>query len=545
MQSLTGLSQCQLSRKCLLALGSVTMILLSKSVLPMPPRSRSLVFRRLLISCLSAASFLIVLSPSQKAEAQGLFAGSKGARVAGRGGAFGAKADDLSAVEYNPAGLTKLGTTTLQLSNRFSYNMSSFKREAAYEDADVTAINRGQYVQFDQVKNGQPWQALDPLIGVGSNFGLKDFAAALVAYAPPGSARMSFPQGASTSEQDPRYLSTGGQRYMMVERDAEILIYALSAAYKYKNIFGVGATAQWIHVPRLNYSLVVAPTLVGNGGDQVRSQLDMVSTVEAKDPFTLNAIFGAWVKPAPFLEFGLSGQVIPAAINAKGTIHLNTANGGTQLETSRNGVPANDVALNIPLPMWGRFASRYVKEIQGEFKYDIELDLTYHTWSRVKTLELTSNGLVASLPAGELDVGDVKIEKQWHNGLTVQLGGDVAVIPKLLTLRAGAGYESAIADPSYSHVDFSTGHQLSGSVGASVFLGHFELAMAYSYRHMLQVTTTAQEGKVYQVNPGNPCVAPYTDPVRCPVPGQASPTVNGGSYNAYNHFLNMDVLYRF
>lgn len=517
----------------------------SSFTFPMAHCFRSLVFRHFLISCLGAACFSTVLISSQVAEAQGLFAGSKGARVAGRGGAYAAKADDLAAVEYNPAGLTKLGTTTLQLSNRFSYNMTTYTREAAYEDADVTAANRGQYVQFDRVKNGQPWQALDPLIGVGSNFGLKDFAAALVAYAPPGSARMSFPQGASNSLQDPRYLSTGGQRYMMVEREAEILIYALSAAYKYKNIFGVGATAQWIHVPRLNYSLVVAPTLVGNGGDQVRSQLDMVSQVEAKDPFTFNAIFGAWVKPTPFLEFALSGQVIPAEINAKGTIRLETANNGAPLTTSRNGVPANDVELNVPLPMWGRFAARYIKEDQGEFKYDIELDLTYHTWSRVKTLSLTSNGMIAQLPAGELAVGDVEIEKQWHNGLTVQLGGDVAVIPKRLTLRAGAGYESAIADPSYSHVDFATGHHLSGAVGGSVYLGHFELAMAYAYRHMLPVSTTAQEGKVYQVNPGNPCLPPYTDTMRCPVPGQPSPTVNGGTYNAFNHFLNVDVLYRF
>src|SRR5690606_3696279 len=81
----------------------------SSFTFPMAHCFRSLVFRHFLISCLGAACFSAVLISSQVAEAQGLFAGSKGARVAGRGGAYAAKADDLAAVEYNPAGLTKLG----------------------------------------------------------------------------------------------------------------------------------------------------------------------------------------------------------------------------------------------------------------------------------------------------------------------------------------------------------------------------------------------------------------------------------------------------
>lgn len=484
-------------------------------------------------------SLAFSLGLSTSADAQGLFAGSKGARTAGRGGAVGAKADDLSAVEYNPAGLTRIGTTTIQLSNRFSYNMVTFTRDPQFENADGT----GEYVVFDKVKNGQPWQAVDPLIGVGSNFGLKDFAAALVAYSPPGAARASFPQGQTD------VLSDGGQRYMMIAREAEILIYALSAAYKYKDVFGLGATAQWVHVPRLNYSLVVAPILFGTGGNSVRTDLDMVSSVEAHDPFTFNAVIGGWLHPVPFLQFGFSAQVVPSEINAKGKIKVETADGGTPLSTTRNGEPADDVELNIPLPNWLRFAARYLneKEVDGkkQFKYDLEFDFVYHTWSRVKTFELTSNNLIASLPAGALAIGDVEVPKQWKDSMTFQLGGDVAVIPERLTLRAGATYETAVSEPEYSNVDFATGKHLSGAVGGSVYLGGFEVALAYVYRHQLNVQTTIADGKVYQITPGSQCQPPYTNQTYCPVPGQPAPTVNGGSYTAYNHFLNLDVLYRF
>jgi len=494
-----------------------------------PPFLKFLAF----LSLASSLTYAPVVS------AQGLFAGSKGARTAGRGGAVGAKADDLTAVEYNPAGLTQLGTTTIQVSNRFSYNMETFTRQPSFEDAG----GGGQYVVFDKVKNQEPLQALDPLIGVGSNFGLKDFAAALTAYSPPGAARMSFPQGQQST------LSDGGQRYMMVAREAEMLIYALSLAYKYKDLFGVGGTAQWIHVPRLNYSVVVAPILFGMGGNSVRTDLDMVSSVEASDPFTFNAIIGGWLRPMPSLQFGFSAQIVPSEIKAKGTIKVETADVGTPLETTRNGEPADDVQLSIPLPNWLRFAARYLKEheVDGkkELKYDIEFDLVFHTWSRVKSFELASDNLVARLPAGSLAVGDVDVAKAWRDTLTLQLGGDYAVLPKRLTLRAGASYETAVSYSEYSNVDFPTGQHLSGAVGASVFFGGFELALAYAYRHQLPVKTTIDDGRVYQITPGSRCEPPYSDSTLCPVPGQPAPTVNGGTYTAYNHFLNLDVMYRF
>ena len=62
---------------------------------------------------------------------------------------------------------------------------------------------------------------------------------------------------------------------MMVSREAIILNYAASVAWKYHDLFGFGATAEWIHVPRLDYSLMIDGTPFAGIANPVSSSLDM------------------------------------------------------------------------------------------------------------------------------------------------------------------------------------------------------------------------------------------------------------------------------
>ncbi len=91
------------------------------------------------------------------------------------------------------------------------------------------------------------------------------------------------------------------------------------------------------------------------------------------------------------------------------------------------------------------------------------------------------------------------------------------VLPRRLTLRAGASYESAVAKPAYAHVDFVSGHQLGGSLGASVVVKGFEVAVSYGYTHQLPITVSESEGKVYQKVPGSQCAPPTQIPA-CAIP---------------------------
>jgi len=475
----------------------------------------------------------MVASP---ALAGGYFSGEKGARVAGRAGAFTAKADDVMAVAYNPAGLTHTDGTLIQIGNRFSYNAYSFTRKPTLDWGD---LDNGvpPYVEFETVENETPWQALDPLAGVVFRpKALKDWGFALVAYAPPGVAKQRFPVD-------------GGQRYMMVSREATILNYSVSAAWKYHDLFGVGASFQVIAVPKLRYSLVIDGNTLPRDVYPVSSPFDMQATVEGKDLFTPNLVLGGWYRPVPFLELGLSGQVIPASIETESKLAIEPISIGIpgDVELERDGKAANDVSLTLPLPVTARLGIRYRHLVQETEVFDVELDVGYETWSRVERFSVDSGGLTANYLGQRIDVGNIEVEKQWNNTISVQIGGDYAVAPKLATLRGGVFYESPTANPGYSNVDFVGGEQIGAALGGSLFVDRFEIAVAYGIRCQPPVSVDERNARVYQEVPASLCEPPYTDTDSCHPEylGRPGVPVNAGTYKAHTHSASLDVLYRF
>jgi long-chain fatty acid transport protein len=467
----------------------------------------------------------------------GYYSGVKGAVASGRGGAFVAKADDVSAVELNPAGLTHIGTTIIQIGNRFSYNQHTYTRNATLDWGQSDSGQSPPYVQFPQVKNQTPWQVLDPFIGVASNFGLKNWAFAGAIYSPAGTAREVYP-------------NDGGQRYMMVRRNAQMINYTLSAAWKHNDVFGVGATLKWIAVPSLEYALIIDGSPYVKDANPVSSTVDVHAGVKGSDLFTLNAILGAWVRPTPNLEIGLSGQILPSEIHAKGTLDASLVHAtkpGDAITLARNGVPANDVSLTLPLPLSARLGARY-RHLDGEREvFDIELDGVYETWSRVDHFRLDSNNLVASYQGNPIPIGVIDIAKSWQNTLGIHLGGDFAVVPQRLTVRGGAYYETPVSEPAYANIDFPQGPQFGGALGASVYFGKLQVSVAGEYRAQSQVYVSDSDTRVYQQTPGSTCTAPYTSTASCNAHylGVPSPPVGGGTYNAYSVIGTLEAAYRF
>jgi long-subunit fatty acid transport protein len=467
----------------------------------------------------------------------GYYSGILGTRAAGRGGAVTASVADVTAVSANPAGLSKIDANMVQVGNTLSYNSIEFTREAKDPSNIDPQTGQPRQASFAKVRNAVPWQGLDPFLGFASSFGRKDWAFALAAYAPPGISRIEFPQD-------------GGQRYMMVSRQAMILKYVASAAWKYHDVLGIGAAAEWIHVPSLKYSLFIDGTRFSDKANPISSSYDILANVSGASLFTFNAVLGAWYRPAPFLEIALSGQVVPADIVAKSTLSVTLPTGSSlgDVKLSRARLPANDVSITLPLPMLFRSGIRY-RHLSGNAEtFDLELDLEYQTWSRVNQFTIETNGLQAKSTSDPLpiDLGTISIDKHWRDTVAVRLGGDYAAIPSRLTLRAGGYYESAVADAAYSNVDFSAGAQVGGGVGASVFLGRWELVLAYHLRVQPSVYTSESNARVYQQVPGGECKAPYTSTADCDpyYLGQPSPAVNAGTYSATSHFWAIEVLYR-
>jgi len=481
---------------------------------------------------LSALSLATTFAGSAQADG-GYYAGVKGARAAGRGGAFTAKADDVSAVGINPAGLANIGTTMIQVGNRFSYNEHTFARSPTLDWRDTQSP---PYVTFPRVKNGAPWQVLDPLIGVATNFGLKDWGFAFAAYSPAGVARETYPD-------------YGGQRYMMVRRNAQLLDYSLSAAWKFKDMFGIGASLVWIAVPTLDYSLMVnASPFSRENATPVAGGYDAYASVHGHDYFTLNAIVGGWFRAAPFLMFGLSGQVIPSQIETDSNVDVVAKSPSVgKIQLSRNGQPANDVGLTLPLPMTFRAGARYIHHQGDRELFDIELDGVLETWQRVKTFHLDARDLQATASGETVAFADIDVQKQWQNTLGIHVGGDFNVLPDRLTARGGVYYETPVANPAYANIDFTSGKQLGFALGGSVHVSKLEIAFAYEYRVQPTVRVSDANARVYQAAPGTTCVAPYTDIAECSpyYLGRPSAPANGGEYFAYSHVMSLDGLYRF
>jgi long-subunit fatty acid transport protein len=482
--------------------------------------------------------FIAATALANTALAQGYYSGTQGARAAGRAGAFTARADDVSAVELNPAGLAGI-RTTIQVGNRFSHNAYDYRRQSTIDWGTTDAAGNSPTVQFGVSRNEKPWQFLDPFVGVATNFGLKDWGFAIAAYAPAGIARE-------------QYSENGGARYMMISRDSQIMNYTASVAWKLRDVFGVGATFQWIAVPSLKYRLIingdVQPRGVGATAEKpVNSGLDMRTTVSGSDMFTPNLILGTWLRPVEYLQVGVSAQVIPTSMNIKGHLAVDPVYLDTPVVLVRGNARADDVTLNLPLPIKLREGVRYRHIRDGAEVFDLEFDIAYEFWSRVGTFTMESNGIQGNWSGANVNVGRIDIQKHWKNVVTLMLGGDYAVVPNKFTARAGTFYTSGLSDPAYAQVDFVSGPQLGGTLGLSVFAGPLEVAAAYEYRHMLPVSLTERESRVYQQAPGSPCKPPYTDATNCSshYPGVPSPPVNAGTYHANSHVAALDLLYRF
>ena len=470
----------------------------------------------------------------------GYYSGALGARAAGRSGAFAARADDPTAVQYNPAGLADIHGTVVMIGDRVSYNEYAYTRAPTDDwghplDAAGTMAPR---VPFAEVRNGTPWQGLEPLVIVASNLGVRDMGFALGAFAAPGASKFTFPE-------------LGGQNYLMLSREAIIVDYVASAAWKYHDLFGFGATAEWIAVPRLNYSLMIDGSPFAQANDPVSSNLDMKATTKGADWFTFNAILGAWFRPVPSLQFGVAGQVIPTSIETNSTLTIEPENlkDAEPPMLTRDQKPHNDVSVILPLPLMARVGARYRGLAGAREIFDLELDVEYETWSRVNQFTLDTHDLTATFQGAPVKLGKIAIAKHWRDTIAFKLGGDWAAIPDRLTLRGGAFYETAVADPAYANVDFPGGPMFGGSIGSSLLFGQWELALAYQLRHQAEVSVSEPDARVYQQVPASACAAHLNDSpdLYCNphLMGHPYPFINAGTYNATSHYLLLALLYRF
>ncbi len=422
---------------------------------------------------------LALLAPS--AYAGGLEIPDLGARAVSRGGAFTAKADDPTAVAHNPGAVSKLKGLQFAWNHNLLWSNLAFTRsESVIPD---TRSGAKDDAPFERQENETPLFALGGFLAATYELPVEGLVVGLSVFGPSGSGHAE-------------YSNTGGQRFMITETDALILYYSLSVAWG-TDTYGFGATLQWADLAKLDYKMVVdgttASTLNPYGSTTI-----VEGHISVKDRFAPAAILGAWWKPIPSIELGLSGRPFPIVFEAEGDVSVtNVADGGTFNEQQLE-IDDSSAAFDLVLPATAHIGARYVHDDL----FDIELDFVWEGWSEVERYDIDLEGIIALF--GRDEAQDAIIERSWKDALSLRLGGTYNVLD-WLGVSAGGYWERGVMPDNYAHLDLLSLDRLGVGGGFEMDFGKVEFVVAYMHTFQPDLSVDEEFGKVYQQRPVTPC----------------------------------------
>ncbi len=440
------------------------------------------------------------------AEAGGFEIPDLGARALGRGTANVVGVNDPTALHYNPGSLAKLRGTRLLYNHSLVWHDTRFTRDTL---SDAWGDDAG--TTFAPARNAKSLFPLGLFLALSTDFGLENWTFGAGVYGPHSVGKHDYPE-------------YGPQSFMLTDMNVLMVYYSLAAAWKHKDKFGIGVTAQYVDLLQLDYSLVIDSTFT-TGLNPVPSDAStqLTSELKLRDRTSGTAIVGMWYRPHRRVELGLASRVVPIFLQPKGT-----------MEVDKPTLVTDDITVTMPLtlPAYVRGGVRYIHETKDREWFDLELMAQWENWSVIKAYDVEVDGQISGQ-----DIQDLHLTKQWRDTVSVRLGGDVHVIPGHLTLRSGGYFESAATPNAYSHLDFPSFRR--GGIGAGLTAGGRGVYGTVGFMHVFQEKRHVDEltGKVFQQRPVRPC------PDRCG--GASGVPANAGTFTSRYEILNVGIELRF
>ncbi|MDP6946852.1 MAG: hypothetical protein QF464_22070, partial [Myxococcota bacterium] len=309
-------------------------------------------------SAWAACVMLATLASGPGAWAGGMEMPDNGTRALARGGAFTALADDLSAIAHNPGALIKLQGTTVLMNNHVFFVDERFTRAPSVFPEDPNTFGY-DLDPLATVHNEETVFPLGPMFAIGSDFGQDNLAFAFGIYGPntPGTSKWPV---------------DGGQRYMLTEAESVLFYVNSSVAMGEEDSYGVGLSLQIAMAPQMRMNMVIDGSPFG-ALNPYASVNDVEAVLEVQDLFALSAIFGAWWRPIPQIEVGISGRIIPVSLDARGDFYLKNIAGQTQFSDDRLAVSDSSARIKLKLPPTLRTGVRYRHMCRDKELWDIEL----------------------------------------------------------------------------------------------------------------------------------------------------------------------------
>jgi long-chain fatty acid transport protein len=463
----------------------------------------------------------VLLGMTRPAAAAGLYFSDGGVRPLSRGGAFVAGADDLGAMQYNPAGLADAGTSLMLDASWLNFT-SDFTRQTQVTDASGAT----HVVGSPTVHGSAPVEPI-PTIGVSVALGQeKRWTLAAGAFAP-YAAIASYPQ---TVNGQP-----APQRYSLVSLNGSLLaIPGLYVAYKPVDWLRIGAGVQALvgsFQATESFSASPQNKLLASPEDP---SYDAFGQLKAGPIFAPSANAGITVVPDEHVRIGLSYQ-LPYVVNAPATVNLKLPSAAVFDNAYQQG---DNARIRFELPPVLRAGIEGRVKIARRDLLRVEVSYKREFWTVEHAIEVEPTNVklydITAFP-NPYAVNKIVFPRNFENTNEVALGGEFSFPAGryAFDLRAGANYEqSAIPNAYLSPLTIDLARITVGT-GASFHLNdHLRLDVVYAHVFGMSTTVDPAVAAIQKVNPvqGNP--AP-------------SETINGGMYSARADVLGVGFNYKF
>lgn len=349
-------------------------------------------------------------------------------RPLGRGGAFVAGADGVSALWYNPAAIGNSGRQ-LELGANLNLLSATFQRVDEWGQETYPEVNG----------NAAPLPI--PTIGYVSTLGIEGLSIGAGILAPTA-VQLRWPE---TINNDP-----APQRYSLISMDGSLLSMP-TVAIAYEPIDGLRLGGAFYALT----GVFSSTTMISSCDGGITCLFPEDPAYDALAQVTLENIF------APIAGFGLTYQHANITFGASAMLPFRVK-GQAQLQTRLPSAVLFDgteldgdtaeMAINFPL------IARTGLQIVFSEQVLAELALVYEGWHVQEQIEITPNNVwIRGITGiGDYQVGPMSIERQMQDVWSVRAGGEY-LFTQNLTIRSGFTLENgAFDDPHLTPLTLDT-----------------------------------------------------------------------------------------
>lgn len=426
-----------------------------------------------------------VLAAPAPAAAGGIEVPGAGPAAQSRAGAFVARADDPTALLYNPAGFAKIDGTVITLGANFIDYDLTFQRTGSYEASGEEPPEPYEGLPYPEVSDqSKPsigiagFQAI-PLIAISTDLGHPEWPVRFGAgiFVPQGYSAREFAEEIDVGAAEP---APGPQRYDIMKQSIAAAQPSLVVAWSPLDRLDVGARLAWgfatIEGRKATWSFRNYEEWVGQ---------DTIFNLEASDKFVPAFSVGALYRVSDSIELGAAYNSA-MNIHAKGHGYGEVASGGLDgtmtvpvPDEYAQCAPGGEIGalkscMDATVAQNATIAARYIFRQGGAERADIELDVRWEDWSASAVTRIQTDSQV---DPGGIQLYETFTNRGFQDVLSVRLGGsyNMPLGASLLTIRAGAAHDTAAAPDSWTRVDMDGKARTTLTAGLAYTTGRYRI----------------------------------------------------------------------